>query len=444
MKKHEIISVSNNSIAQEMELQPGDFLLSINGQEITNLLDYRWLVAEESLLVEAQKPDGEIWELEIEKESGEDLGLTFARGSMGEDRRCVNACIFCFVEQQPPGLRQSLYIKDDDFYQSFTLGNYITLTNLSQGDIAQIIKHRLSPMRISVHAMDMALRQEMMGSPKAGELVGVLHRLANAGIEMHFQVVLCKGINDGEQLDYTIERLAELGKQARSLAVVPVGLTRHRDGLYPLEPFSPEDAARVITQVEGQQAKLRQERGGGFVFLADEWYVLAGRELPRHDTYEDFPQLDNGVGMMAHFKAEFLQGLTIGAAGSRLSLPQARAGIVTGNAAGKFMHSLTKQFSQAFPSISIEIYIIRNDFYGEGVTVSGLLTGCDIISQLKGRCKGLDVLFIPENAFRAGTEDMLCGTTLSEVAEALGVAVLKGSAHGGEFCRQLQMCTQND
>jgi len=452
MKKHKIISVSKNSIAREMDLEPGDFLLTINGHEVKDILDYRWLIAEENLLVEVQKPCGEVWELEIEKDSDEDLGLTFAYGSMGEDRRCANACIFCFVDQQPPGLRESLYVKDDDFYQSFALGNYITLTNLVQEDINQIIKHRLSPMRISVHAGDMALRQMMMGSDRAGGLFEILEQFYKADIDMHFQVVLCKGINDGNQLDSTIERLLTLGDRARSLAVVPVGLTKYREGLYPLEAFSQEDAKKVITQVEDWQARLQNERGGRFVFAADEWYVLAGQKLPGYKDYEDFPQLDNGVGMMALFESEFLHELE-GIPGQarndgnrkQISIQNSDKhyvkplciGIVTGHAAGDFMGQLAKRFTDSFPNITIYIHVIRNDFYGSGVTVSGLVTGCDIISQLEGHCEGLDVLFIPGNAFRAGSNDMLCGATLEDVAQALGVETIKGSADGGEFCRQI-------
>jgi len=469
MKKHKIISVASNSIAWEMDLEPSDLLISINGQEVKDILDYRWLMAEETLLVEVQKPSGEVWELEIEKDSDEDLGLSFAPGSMGEDKRCANACIFCFVDQQPPGLRKSLYVKDDDFYQSFSLGNYITLTNLSDEDIQQIIKYRLSPMRISVHAADMELRQTMMGNRKAGELMDVLTRFAGAGIDMHFQVVLCKGVNDGWQLDHTIKMLDDLGRPARSLAIVPVGLTKYRDGLYPLEAFSTEDAISIIAEIETWQRILLKLRGRRFVFLSDEWYVLANRELPGHDYYEDFPQLDNGVGMMALFEKEFLGELELKRMmaydldddGKRmpsyvlddqpptgehcpqllisplLKLNFIRIGIVTGQAAGVFMKTLAKHFTDFFPNTTMDIHVVRNDFYGGGVTVSGLLTGRDIIRQLKGQCDGIDVLFIPENAFRANSEDMLCGTTLEEVAQALGITVIKGSADGGEFCRQL-------
>ncbi|MCL2361715.1 MAG: DUF512 domain-containing protein [Defluviitaleaceae bacterium] len=437
MKQHKIISVSEDSIAWEMNVETGDILLSVNGQEIKDILDYRWLMAEENILVEIQKPDGEIWEFEIEKDSDEGLGLVFPPGSMGEDRRCANNCIFCFIDQQPPGLRESLYVKDDDPYQSFAMGNYITLTNLEPEDVDQIIKHRLSPMRVSVHAGDMNLRRMMMGSMRAGYLFKILERFCKADIDMHFQVVLCRGINDGKHLDTTIERLANLGKNAKSLAIVPVGLTRYRDGLYPLEGFTGEDAVKIIAQVGDWQYRLCSERGSKFVYLADEWYVLAGKDVPYYGDYDDFPQLDNGVGMMAHFHNEFISTLEEILVTIQSTMAPKRVGIVTGVAAGTFMRSLAKDYKRKFSNFAMDIHVIQNDFYGPGVTVSGLLTGKDIINQLTGKCVGLDTLFIPGNAFRIGTKDMLCGATLDEVSQALGVEAVIGSTDGGEFCRQL-------
>ena len=448
MKKHKIVSVAPGSIAEELELAPGDFLVTVNGQKIKDILDYRWLTAEEHMLVEIIKPDGEIWELEIEKDSCDDLGLSFAPGAMGEDKRCKNACVFCFIDQQPPGLRESLYVKDDDPYQSFAVGNYITLTNLSDDDIGQIIKYRLSPMRISVHAADMSLRRKMMNNPKAEDLFGILERFSQAGIDMHFQAVLCKGLNDGHQLDYTIERLLALGKTARSLAVVPVGLTRHRKGLYPLKAFTKKDATAVIGQVEKWQNRCQEMINGRFVFLADEWYVLAGKALPGYDGYEDFPQLDNGVGMMALFEDEFIAVLEkgdmspCGCAGKPDNIENikpVRIGLATGQAAADFMAKLSKCFTDCFPNIAIDIHVIENEFYGPGVTVSGLITGRDIVNKLSGQCGGLMALFIPENAFRAGTEDMLCGADISGLSKTLGIKVIKGSFDGGEFCKQLRM-----
>jgi len=438
MGEHVLASVSG--IAWEMGLRPGDVLLSINGQEIKDLLDYQWLASEEELLVIARKPSGEIWELEIEKDALEDLGLGFLPGSMGEDRVCGNACIFCFVDQQPPGLRDSLYVKDDDPFQSFAAGNYVTLTNLSDEDIGQIIKHRLSPMRISVHTADMELRQEMMGTRKAGGLLQIIEKFSDNRIEMHLQVVLCKGVNDGAQLDNTLTVLAEFSMWINSIAVVPVGLTRYRDGLYPLVGFTVEDAMAVILQLDKWQAWFYKEFGRRIVFASDEWYILAGQELPRYENYDDFPQLDNGVGMLRLFENQWMEQmaeLVSSKAASPTKAQPLRIGIVTGVAAGEFMKQLAQGFIKVFPDIAVDIHVVQNEFYGEGVTVSGLLTGRDIITQLTGRVSGLDVLFLPENAFRAGTDDMICGATLDDVSQALEVGVVKGSSDGGSFLLQL-------
>jgi len=433
MKQHKIISVIENSIAWEMKVQPGDILISINGQEIYDIMDYRFYMNDESILVEILKPDGEIWELEIEKEFCEEIGLVFDPVAVGEERHCANNCIFCFVDQQPPGLRETLYVKDDDPYQSFSQGNYITLTNLERGDIDQILKYKLSPMRISVHAGDMNLRRMMMGSIRAGYLFKILERFCEAGIDMHFQVVLCKGINDGAQLDKTIERLLTLGNRAKSLAIVPVGLTKYREGLFPLEGFDANTAKEVIARVKSWQEKLCKN-ASRFVFLADEWYVLADEPLPTYDEYEDFPQLDNGVGMMVLFQTQFLKVLFENqkAKGDSFNI-----GIVTGVAAGKFVQNLASRFMNIFPCFAIRVHVIQNDFYGLGVTVSGLLTGIDIISQLHEKCHDLDVLFIPGNAFRTNSDEMLCGTNIDDISANLGVAVIKGSNDGGEFCRQM-------
>jgi len=437
MKQHKIDAVSKDSIAREMEIEPGDTLLSINGQEIKDILDYRWHTSEEHLLVELQKPNGDIWELEIEKDSDEDLGLSFAPGTMSEDRHCTNACIFCFVDQQPPGLRESLYKKDDDPYQSFVMGNYITLTNLDSDDLSQIIKYRLSPMRISVHAADTDIRQTMMGNKKAGDLFNILHQFCQAGIKMHFQVVLVKGINDGQHLDNTIKKLLDLGDMAQSLAIVPVGLTKHRQNLYPIERFTPQDAANVIAQINKWQKNIYNMRRSRFVFLADEWYVLASKETPTQDQYEDFPQLDNGVGMMCLFMDEFICELNKKNMSNYANTQKKYIGIITGTAAGTFIKRLTKRFTDLYTAVIIDVYEINNDFYGHSVTVSGLLTGVDIINQLQGKCADLDVLFIPGNAFRAGSNEMLCGTTLEDVTNALGVKVIKCNIDGKEFCQQL-------
>jgi putative radical SAM enzyme (TIGR03279 family) len=429
--RHLIVEVLPNSIADELEIVPGDILLRINGREMQDVLDYQFTVQAEELLVEVEKSDGEIWELEIEKDAEEDLGLVFELPLMSQKRRCCNKCVFCFVDQQPPGLRPSLYFKDDDARLSFLHGNYVTLTNLSDGEIRRLAGYHLSPLRISVHAADLHLREKMMGNKNAHNLFSALEIFASAGIKMHFQVVLCKGINDGDSLSHTISALAAL---AESLAIVPAGLTRHRQGLHPLAQFSPQEARQLLAQL--------QTFGEGFVFAADEWYIMAGLDLPPYEYYAEFPQLDNGVGMIRLFENEFNNEF----AGALPPHPYPlfeksgaktlTLGIITGCAAEEFMRGLAAKFEGAYPNVKINVYAVVNNFFGENITVSGLLTGADIIAQLQGRINE-DVLFMPENAFRDGTDLLLDDISLSQLSAALGAPVQIGSSHGGEFFHQI-------
>jgi putative radical SAM enzyme (TIGR03279 family) len=422
---HRIQEVISDSIAHELEIAAGDVLLQINGQKIRDVLDYRFLVQSEELVIEIKKPDDEIWELEIEKDADEDLGLVFEQPLMSAKRNCRNKCIFCFIDQQPPEMRPSLYVKDDDVRLSFLHGNYVTLTNLSSDEIRRIADYHLSPLRISVHSADMELRKKMMGCDAAANLFEALNAFGNAGILMHFQAVLCKGINDGANLDYTIKTLSEQ-KGAESLAVVPQGITRFREGLN----FSAAEAEAVIDQVEKWQIHFLKKSGKSFVFAADEWYIVASRPLPKFNQYEDFPQLDNGVGMLRLFEHEFLRAVRKAGCETRAPIS---IGIITGVAAEKFMRGLAEIFENARPETKITVFPIINNFFGENITVSGLLTGTDITAQLK--CVTEDVLFIPANAIRDGI--MLDGTTLETLSEKLRVPVKVGSSDGGEFYGQL-------
>jgi len=454
--KHQISSIQKNSIAWEMGITCGDFLLSINGEEVRDVLDYRFRINEEKLLVEIEKPDGEIWELDIEKDPDEDLGIEFKQSLMSHTKRCGNKCVFCFVDQQPKGLRPSLYIKDDDPRLSFLLGNYVTLTNLSGEEVKRLAGYHLSPLRISVHAADLDLREKMMGTSKARNLFDALEVFNQAGVEMHFQIVLCKGLNDGAHLTYTIEKLMGIKHGAKSLAIVPAGLTRHRKGLFPLEAFNKEEAREVINVINS---------AAPFVFLSDEWYILAGLAMPEYSHYGNFPQLDNGVGVLRLFEHEFAAGIN-SATGinhtitclrkqktmsffdkillklicrkKQLPAPQNIA-IVTGTAATGFMQSIADKFIKKHPFVKIAIHTIQNEFFGSSVTVSGLMTGNDIIKQLKGKLDNTDVVFLPENAFRTGDKQkiMLDGITRAELEKKLGVTVKIGSTNGKEFYKQL-------
>jgi len=435
MVKHEVARTLDGSIAREMGISRGDFLIAINNEEVRDVLDYRFKIAEEELFVEIEKPDGEIWELQIEKYQDDDLGIEFKQSLMSDTRRCVNKCVFCFIDQQPKGLRDTLYVKDDDARLSFLLGNYVTLTNMNDGEIRRLAGYHLSPLRISVHAADLDVREKMMDTSAARNLWDALQVFENAGIEMHFQIVLCKGLNDGDVLAETVRRLAKV-KTAYSLAIVPAGLTRYRSGLFPLMPFERDDARAVIKQVNALKGEV--ELG---VYLSDEWYILAQQQLPKHEEYGNFPQLDNGVGVLRLFAQEFVRVLE----GARAYADQGRhIGIVTGTAAAPFMEAMAEKFRKR-TGAKISVYTIKNNYFGKTVTVSGLLAGQDVAEQLPVIMKKHDkpdVVFMPENAFRRGfagdkEKIMLDGMTLAEVCEKVGVRVKIGSVHGGKFCKQL-------
>ena len=428
--RHKISAVEVDSIASELGVRPGDFLLAIDGDTIIDVLDYRFRLHTEKLLVEIEKPNGEIWELDIEKGEDDELGLVFELALMSDIKLCKNKCIFCFVDQEPKGLRKTLYVKDDDWRLSFLHGNFVTLTNISVEEAKRIASLHLSPLNISVHAADLDLRNSMMGSRV--NLFRYLRLFSDAGIDMNFQVVLCKGINDGAVLDATINKLENL-PGAASLAVVPVGLTRHREGLASLELFSSDEAAKVISQVEAVQDQFIKKRNSSFVFLSDEWYIIAGLPLPSYFRYESFPQLSNGVGLLRLFERDFLDELAI--------LPKSFASksytIITGALAVSFMKSLASKLCKKFKNVKITVAEIKNYFYGTSVTVSGLLTGEDIINQLACKCHNTDALFLPGNAFRANSEEMIDGITRSELEKQFNKRMLIGSQNGSEFARQM-------
>jgi putative radical SAM enzyme (TIGR03279 family) len=328
-------------------------------------------------------------------------------------------------------------VKDDDVRLSFLHGNYVTLTQTDEAEIERIARYHLSPLRISVHTADAALRCKMMGNTKAGGVFAALERFNQAGIEMHFQAVICKGINDEAKLDETIEKLLSYKPGAASLAVVPAGLTRYREGLATFSQFAKNDARRVIEQVERWQEKNRERYGSAFVYAADEWYILAGRNVPVYDEYEGFPQLDNGVGMLASFEREFSKEMEDSKQRGLETGTKTGIGIVTGAAAFAFMSRLAQRFEAVHTNVKINVFRIDNRFFGETVTVSGLLTGGDVAEQMRGKCGGLGAVFLPRNAFRAGTETMLDGVTRGELEKTLRVRVIIGSTDGAEFCKEL-------
>ena len=366
------------SIGEELELEPGDVLLTIDGEEIEDIFDYDYMTDSESFVMTVQKKNGEEWELEIES-GGEDLGLTFENGLMSEYRSCRNKCIFCFIDQMPPGMRETLYFKDDDSRLSFLQGNYITLTNMSDRDIDRIIRFHLSPINISVQTMNPELRCRMLNNRFAGEALKKIDRLYEAGTEMNGQIVLCKGVNDGEELRYTIERLAAYAPHMQSVSVVPVGLSKFRDGLYPLEPFTKEDACQVIDLVEEWQKKLYEKHKLHFIHASDEWYILAERELPEESRYDGYIQLENGVGMIRLLYEEFMDALGEKEDDGKTE----ELSMATGFLPYPYLKRLLDRMAEVYPGRKIHLYPIRNDFFGEMITVAGLITGQDLVAQLR-------------------------------------------------------------
>ncbi len=428
LKEHTICKVQPCSIAEELELEPGDVLLSVNGHEIEDVFDYKYFTNEEYLTVLVRKGTGEEWELEIEKEYEDDLGIEFENGLMDEYKSCRNKCIFCFIDQMPKGMRDTLYFKDDDSRLSFLQGNYVTLTNMGERDLERIVAYRLGPINISVQATDPVLRCKMLNNRFAGEALKKMDVLHKAGIPMNGQIVLCKGVNDGEQLKKSITDLMGYMPVMESVSIVPVGLSKYREGLYPLEPFTKEDAKEVLGLVHQFQKTCFETCGLHFVHASDEWYLLAGQELPGEEIYDGYPQLENGVGMLRLLREEFAAAL--GEAVAESSGPGGFGGlaraekitIATGVLAAPTLQELADAFQREFPQKEIQVISITNQFFGEQITVSGLLTGQDLAGQLKNRDLGSRLL-LPCSLLRSGEEVFLDDITLSQLKNALQVEI---------------------
>ncbi len=434
-KNHTVKEVKPGSIAGEMGIAPGDRILAINDTELEDIFDYQFLIQDDYIEVLAEKPDGEQWLLEIDKEPDEDLGIVFENGLMDEYRRCRNKCIFCFIDQMPKGMRDTLYFKDDDSRLSFLQGNYVTLTNMSDHDIERICRYRLSPINISFQTMNPELRCRMLNNRFAGEALKKVDTLYAAGIRMNGQIVLCKGINDGEELHYSIRELMKYLPELESVSVVPVGLSRHRQGLYPLEPFTGADAREVLELIHRYQALCMESYGVHFVHASDEWYLLAGEELPEAERYDGYLQLENGVGMLRLFLDEFAEALA-----ERRAKEDAAAreklcrelSIATGRLAYPYLKRMCRQITEAYPQVEIHLYAIINHFFGEQITVSGLLTGGDIRDQLLGKELGGELL-LPENVLRSGEDVFLDDLTTADLEKALQVPLNIVKSSGYEF-----------
>ena len=418
MKKHEHIvkSLMPGGIGEELGIEPGDKLLAINGNEIQDVFDYYYYEESEQLLLLIEKPDGEEWELEIEKDEDESLGIEFDQSLMDEYRSCRNKCMFCFIDQMPKGMRETLYFKDDDSRLSFLQGNYITLTNMSDHDVERIVKYRLEPINISFQTTNPELRCKMLHNRFAGEALKKVDILYRGQIEMNGQIVLCKGVNDGEELERTIRDLTGYLPYLKSVSIVPVGLTKYRDGLYPLEPFTKEDAREVLSVIHRWQEKIYQEHGIHMIHAGDEWYVLAEEEVPEEERYDGYLQLENGVGMMRLLFNEVQEALCAVTGDER----QREISLATGRLMYPYIGKILEEIRKKFPNITTHLYAIRNDFFGERITVSGLITGQDLTGQLKGQPLG-ERLLLPCNMLKIGEPVFLDDFTLEEVENSLQV-----------------------
>ncbi|MCI7813883.1 MAG: DUF512 domain-containing protein [Lachnospiraceae bacterium] len=426
--EHKIDRVLPGSIAQEMEIEPGDILLAIDGKEIEDIFDYRYLVESEQIVVLIRKQNGEEWELEIEKEEYEDLGLEFDNGLMDDYRSCRNKCIFCFIDQLPKGMRETLYFKDDDSRLSYLQGNYVTLTNMSDHDIEKIIRYRLEPINISFQTTNPDLRCKMLHNRFAGEALKKVDRLYEAEIEMNGQIVLCKNINDGQELERTISDLTRYLPYLTSVSVVPVGLSRYRDGLYPLEPFTKEDAKEVLKIVHRWQKKIYQTCGSHFIHASDEWYLLAQEEIPEEERYDGYMQLENGVGMIRSLWEEGKLALEERTGDDRSH----KVSIATGRLAADYLQKLADQVTQKYPNVEIMIYPIENKFFGEQITVAGLLTGQDLREQLTGKDLG-ERLLLSENMFKNGETVFLDDVSAEELEKTLQTKINIVQSSGWDF-----------
>lgn len=431
MKKHIIDEIEQGSIAEELEIEAGDILISINGREIEDIFDYQYLINDEYLEILIEKAYGEEWLLEVEKDYDEDLGLIFGESLMDQYKSCHNKCVFCFIDQNPSGMRDTIYFKDDDTRLSFLQGNYVSLTNMKEKDIERIIEYKLAPINISVHTTNPELRCRMLNNRFAGKIIDYMDMLYNADIPMNGQIVLCKGLNDGKELERSIEDLLKYAPTMESLSIVPVGLSRYRDGLCKLESFTKEDAAEVIATVEHYQRLAMEKIGNHFVHASDEWYITAGIDMPDEDNYDGYIQLENGVGMTRLLINEIDEAVDEYLA-EHNGVPfkgKGKISTVSGLLIYDTMRKIADRINDAMPDVCIDVHPIKNDFFGEKITVTGLLTGRDIVNQLKGKELG-DALLLPANTLKADEDIFLDDMTLEDFQKALQVPVIIVQSNG--------------
>ena len=425
-----ISKVYKDSIADELGIEVGDLLISINGEPIHDIIEYRFLLSDEYLEVEMQKQNREVYIYEIEKDYDDDLGIEFTNPIIDKAKSCRNKCVFCFIDQLPKGMRETLYFKDDDSRLSFLQGNFVTLTNMSEEDINNIIKYRISPINISVHTTNPELRKTMIKNKFAGNLYSIMERLAEAQIQMNCQIVLCPGYNDKEELERTVSDLTKLYPYVNSAAAVPVGITKHREHLPNLEIFNEKTAGETIDQVDKLQKKYLKELGTRFIFLSDEFYIMANRKLLDYDEYEGFIQFENGVGMISKFEREIKDYLENLSEDHKSKIK--KVSIATGHSAYEFMCEMAKCIMEKCPNVQIDVYKIINNFFGDTITVSGLVTATDIIDQLKDKNLG-ETLYIPRSMLKADEEIFLDNITLENLSDIMGLEVVPCLNEGKDF-----------
>lgn len=423
-----IESVQAGSLAYKKNISAGDSLISVNGNVINDVLDYRFYLNDKKLRLVVKGANGKMRVATVFKDEFEDIGLEFETYLMDKQQHCKNKCIFCFIDQLPKGLRESLYFKDDDSRLSFLFGNYITLTNMKDEDIDRIVKMHISPVNISVHTMNPDLRVKMMLNPNAGECLRYIEKLAKGGILLNTQLVLCPGINDGKELEYSLGKLGELYPQVQSIAAVPVGLSDHREGLYPLEPYTSETAGEVIDIIDRFNAEFEEKHGEIIAYAADEFYLKAGREIPDADYYNGFPQLENGVGMWALLESEFMQALDECETKEKCR----RVTAVTGQAAYPLIKKLADKATEKIKGLEVNVVCAENRLLGKMITVSGLLCGEDIAYALEGEDIGEELL-IPPNSLRKEGDMFLDNMTVEELSEKLGVKVTANGTSGEDL-----------
>lgn len=428
--KNKVVKIENGSLAEEVEIEVGDRLISINENKIEDVIDYMFLMADENVLIEVEKKNGEIWEVEIEKDFDEDLGVEFENPILDSAKSCKNGCVFCFIDQLPKGMRESLYFKDDDSRLSFLQGNFVTLTNLSDKDIERIISYQISPINVSVHTTNSKLRCEMLNNRFAGNIMERLEQLTSNNILVNAQIVLCPGYNDKEQLDKTIKDLSKLNKNLNSVAVVPIGLTKFRDGLEKIEAFDKDASYNLIKQVESMQEEYLKSRDTRFVFIGDEFYVNSKYKIPKSESYEGYENLEDGIGLLRYLMdsvEEYLSSLT----DLKIGSPR-KVTILTGCAAYEYILEMVDGIETKFPEISVNVVAIKNNFFGEKITITGLLTGKDIIEQSKYVDLGDEVL-LSEAMFRTNDTVLLDDYDIIDIEDELKTKVSKVKVDGKDF-----------